>query len=77
MKKILIVLLVLISSCAAPKKCCSQIDLKKAFKFSTFYGAINGNTSISDVETFSVTEGLTVNTVKHLTIITLQLVYVK
>ena len=64
MKKILIVLLVLISSCAAPKKCCSQIDLKKAFKFSTFYGAINGNTSISDVETFSVTEGLTVNTVK-------------
>jgi len=52
MKKILILLLL-------PLLSFSQIDLKKNFKFSTFYGAINGGTSLSDVETFSVTSGLT------------------
>tara|TARA_R110000823_G_scaffold287640_1_gene405916 strand:- start:1908 stop:2939 length:1032 start_codon:yes stop_codon:yes gene_type:complete len=52
MKKILILLLLPLFSFA-------QIDLKKNFKFSTFYGAINGGTSLSDVETFSVTNGLT------------------
>jgi len=62
MKK-LIVLLIILSSCAAPKKCCSQ-DLKKVFKFSTFYAAVNGSTSISDVETFSVTNGLETNTIQ-------------
>ena len=62
MKKLIILLLIL-ASCAAPKKCCSQ-DLKKIFKFSTFYAATNGGTSISDVETFSVTNGLQTSTVK-------------
>ena len=62
MKKLIILLLIL-ASCAAPKKCCSQ-DLKKIFKFSTFYAAANGGTSISDVETFSVTNGLQTSTVK-------------
>jgi len=52
MKKILILLLL-------PLFSFSQINLKKNFKFSTFYGAINGGTSLSDVETFSVTSGLT------------------
>ena len=33
-------------------------------RFSTFYGAINGGTSISDVEIFSVTNGLEVTTVR-------------
>ena len=51
-------------SCAAPKDCCAQVDLKKYFKFATFYGAASGGTSISDVETFSVTNGLQVSTVK-------------
>ena len=50
-------------SCAAPKECCSQ-DFKKYFKFATFYGAASGGTSISDVETFSVTNGLETSTVK-------------
>ena len=63
MKKLLILTLIILSSCAAPKKCCSQ-DLKKIFKFSTFYAAANGGTSISDVETFSVTNGLETSTVK-------------
>ena len=63
MKKLLILLLITLVSCAAPKKCCS-LDLKKIFKFSTFYAAANGGTSISDVEIFSVTDGLQTSTVK-------------
>ena len=57
MKKILILLLLPLFSYA-------QIDLQKTFKFSTFYGAVNGGTSISDIETFSVTDGLGVITVQ-------------
>ena len=57
MKKILILLLLPLFSYA-------QIDLQKTFKFSTFYGAVNGGTSISDIETFSVTDGLGVETVQ-------------
>ena len=65
LKKILIILSVLLVSCMAPKKCCSQeINIKKHFKFATFYGAVNGGTSISDIETFSVSQGLTTTTVK-------------
>jgi len=63
MKKTLILLLIILTSCAAPKKCCSQ-DFKKIFKFSTFYAAANGGTSISDVETFSVANGLETSTIK-------------
>ena len=51
MRKILILLLL-------PLFSFSQVDLKQYVKFSTFYGAVNGGTSISDVETFSVTNGL-------------------
>jgi hypothetical protein len=47
-----------------PIFCFGQIDLKKTFKFSTFYGAVNGGTSISDIETFSVTDGLGVETIQ-------------
>ena len=35
-----------------------NIDLKKVFKFSTFYGAINGGTSLSDQDIYSVANGL-------------------
>ena len=63
MKKLFILLLITLVSCAAPKKCCSQ-DIKKIFKFSTFYAAANGGTSISDVEIFSVADGLQTSTVK-------------
>ena len=55
MKRILYILgLVLLASCAAPKKCCAQdskfkTNLKKTFKFATFYGAVNGGNSVSDV----------------------------
>ena len=44
MKKLFILLLVILTACSAPKKCCGQ-DIKKIFKFSTFYAAANGGTS--------------------------------
>ena len=39
-------------------------SLKKTFKFATFYGAINGNNSISDVDIYSVTNGLQTTTIE-------------
>ena len=63
MKKLIILLLTILISCAAPKDCCSQ-DFKKLFKFSTFYAAASGGTSISDVDVFSVTNGLETEVVK-------------
>ena len=39
-------------------------NLKKTFKFATFYGAVNGGNSISDVDVYSVTNGLETNTIK-------------
>ena len=60
MKKLLIIFLLL------PLVSFSQINvkdqLKRTFKFSTFYGAYNGNNSISDVTTYSVREGLSTTT---------------
>ena len=37
---------------------------KKTFKFSTFYGAINGGNSISDIDIYSVTNGLETQTIE-------------
>jgi hypothetical protein len=42
----------------------AQTSLKKYFKFATFYAAANGGTSVSDVDVFSVTNGLETSTVK-------------
>ena len=64
MKKLLIISLMILTACAAPKKCCAQVDFKKYFKFATFYSAASGGTSISDVETFSVNNGLQTATIK-------------
>ena len=64
MKKILLIIVVVLFSCSVPKKCCGQDNIKDIFKFSTFYTAVNGGTSISDVETYSVTDGLSVETVQ-------------
>ena len=58
MKKLLtLIIVIILTACAAPKKCCGQFDIKKAFKFSTFYASVNGGTSISDVDVFSVNTG--------------------
>ena len=56
MIRLLVVLLVILTSCVAPKECCSQV-LKKTFKFSTFYVAANGNTSLADRDIYSVQDG--------------------
>ena len=64
MKKILLAIIVFLFSCAVPKKCCGQDNIKNIFKFSTFYAAVNGGTSISDVETYSVTDGLGIETIQ-------------
>jgi len=36
----------------------SQVKIKDLFKFGTVYGAVNGGTSLSDEDAFSVTNGL-------------------
>ena len=60
MKKLIIVLLTTLISCVAPKKCCAQEEwdfekwFKKTTKFSTLYAAVNGGTSLSNVDVFSV-----------------------
>ena len=38
-------------------------DFKKLFKFSTFYAAVNGGTSLSDVEVYGVNNGLSIQTI--------------
>ena len=53
MIRLLVILLVILTSCVAPKECCSQV-LKRTFKFSTFYIAANGGTSLSDKDVYSV-----------------------
>jgi len=59
LKKLLTLLIVIIiTSCVAPKKCCGQLDLKKTFKFSTFYASVNGGTSLSNEDVFSVNTGI-------------------
>jgi len=64
MRKFLVIILTFILvACVAPKKCCGQ-NFKKYFKFATFYGGLNGGTSISDVDVFSVSNGLQTATVK-------------
>ena len=60
MKK-LIILFLLISNLAAAQ------GVKKLFKFSTFYVAANGGTSLSDVNVFSVNNGLSTNVIKEKT----------
>jgi hypothetical protein len=58
MKNLITILLVCIALCTNAQ------SLKKYFKFATFYGAVNGGTSISDIDVYSVTNGLETQTVK-------------
>ena len=58
MRKLLIIFL-FISSIAN-----AQVDLGKYFKFSTFYVGVNGGTSISDVDVYSVSNGLETSTIQ-------------
>ena len=56
--KRLLILFLLISNLAAAQ------EIKKLFKFSTFYTAVSGGTSISDEDIFSVENGLETSTIK-------------
>ena len=59
MKRILLTLLTLITlNVSAQNTSEWKPKLKKVFKFSTFYGAVNGGTSLSNVDVYSVTKGL-------------------
>jgi len=40
-----------------------EVDIKKLLKFSTFYTAVNGGTSLSDVDVFSIDNGLSTQTI--------------
>jgi len=52
MKKLLLLVVLLVSFNTQ-----AQTDLKKIFKFATVYAAVNGGTSLSDVDIYSVNTG--------------------
>ena len=62
MVKRLIILLLFISNITVAQTYGVE-DVKKLLKFSTFYAAVNGGTSLSDVEIFSVDNGLSTQTI--------------
>ena len=65
MKKIFLVLFVLLGTVTqAQDKVDVKAKIKKTFKFATFYGAVNGGNSVSDVDVFSITNGLETQTIK-------------
>ena len=65
MRKLLAIFLMIpILSFGQTEKKDIKKEIKKVFKYATFYGAVNGGNSVSDVDVFSVTNGLETNTVK-------------
>ena len=62
MVKRLIILLLLVSNIVVAQKR-EIIDVKRLLKYSTFYAAVNGGTSLSDVDVFSVDNGLSTKTI--------------
>ena len=62
MVKKLIILLLFISNITVAQTYGIE-DVKKLLKFSTFYAAVNGGTSLSDVDVFSVDNGLSTQTI--------------
>jgi hypothetical protein len=60
-KKLIILLLLLPSLIVA--QTFKKEDLEDLLKFSTFYAAVNGGTSLSDVDIFSVDNGLSTQTI--------------
>ena len=65
MKKILLALLFIVPIIGfGQEESKLKKEIKKVFKFSTFYGAVNGGNSVSDVDVFSVTNGLETTTIE-------------
>ena len=63
MKKLLLILFIFLSSSLFGQDKWENF-CKKTFKFSTFYAAANGGTSVSDVDNYSITNGLETETVR-------------
>ena len=63
MKYILLVLILCFSTTVNAQDNFKK-SLKKCFRFSTFYGAVNGGNSISDVDVYSVSNGLQTSTIR-------------
>ena len=63
MKKIIFLILAVCIAYSSPAQELKN-KIKKQFKFSTFYAAVNGGNSISDVDVFSVTDGLQTTTIQ-------------
>tara|TARA_A100001201_G_scaffold109977_1_gene94009 strand:+ start:352 stop:1482 length:1131 start_codon:yes stop_codon:yes gene_type:complete len=64
---VILTFLMLISSCAHAQENNSKFKTfikKDILKFATFYGAVNGGNSISDVDVYSVTNGLQTTTIE-------------
>ena len=62
---VLLTFFMLISGCANAQDNKFKDFIKKdLLKFATFYGAVNGGNSISDVDVYSVTNGLETSTIK-------------
>ena len=56
MKKIILLLVIFLVSCATPKKCCAQNNF---FKYSTFYTSMSmGSSMIEDQDYRSINKGL-------------------
>ena len=64
MKKLLVILCMLPLLMHGQEENKFKKGLKKTFKFATFYGAVNGGNSISDLDIFSVTNGLETTTIE-------------
>ena len=62
MVKRLIILLLLVTNTVTAQTFDKE-SVKKLLKFSTFYAAVNGGTSLSDVDVFSVNNGLSTKTI--------------
>ena len=57
MRYILITLLLLVYSISNAQVAAVKEEVKKLFKFSTFYAAVNGGTSVSDRGVYSISTG--------------------
>ena len=62
MVKRLIILLLFVSNITVAQTF-GNVNIKGLLKYSTFYAAVNGGTSLSDVDVFSVDNGLSTQTI--------------
>ena len=64
MRKLILILFAVLSLQVSAQD--KKVDFKNIFKFGTIYGAVNGGTSLSDEDAFSVTNGLQTSVIETL-----------